>query len=125
MIWNLNRVLGGIFDVLLYPFRALPPIVGLAAVSLVVSIALLLGFRATSNQQALAAVKRRIHAGIFEIRLFKDDLRSILRAQLDILRHTLTYFRLSIIPMAWMLLPLLVILIQLQFHYGYAGLEPG
>jgi hypothetical protein len=125
VIWTLNRVLGGVFDVLLYPFRTLPPIVGLAVVSLLVSIGLLIGFKAASDQDALAAAKRHIHACVFEIRLFNDDLRAILRAQAGILRHTLTYFRLSIVPMAWLMVPLVLILIQLQFHYGYAGLEPG
>lgn len=125
MIWTLNRVLGGIFDAILSPFRTLPPIVGLAAVSLVVSIGLLIGFKAASDQDALAAAKRRIHACVFEIRLFNDDLRAILRAQVGILRHTLVYFRLSIVPMAWLMVPMIVILVQLQFHYGYGGLEPG
>jgi uncharacterized membrane protein (DUF106 family) len=125
VIWTLHRALGGIFDVILYPFRTLPPVVGLAAVSLLVSIGLLIGFKATSDQEALAAAKRRIHACVFEIRLFNDDLRAILRAQVGILRHTLSYFRLSIVPMAWLMIPLVVILIQLQFHYGYGGLEPG
>ena len=124
MIWTLNRVLGGIFDGILYPFRTLPPIVGLAVVSLLVSIGLLLGFKAASDQDALAAAKRRIHACVFEIRLFNDDLRAILRAQAGILRHTFAYFRLSIVPMAWLMVPMIVILIQLQFHYGYGGLEP-
>lgn len=124
-MWPFNRVLGGLFELLLFPFRELPPIVGLAAISLPVSIALLLGFKATSDQEALAAVKRRIHAGVFEIRLFKDDLRAIFSAQAGILRHTLTYFRLSMVPMTWMLVPMVLVVIQLQFRYGYEGLEPG
>ncbi len=124
-MWILNNLLGRLFDVLLYPFQDLPPIVGLTVVSVITGIAMLLVFRATSDQEGLRAVKRRIHAGIFEIRLFNDDPRAILRAQADILRHSLTYLRLSLVPMLWMIIPLLLVLIQLQFHYGYGGLEPG
>jgi uncharacterized membrane protein (DUF106 family) len=124
-MWTVNRFLGGLIEGLLYPFRGLPPIVGLGVISLLVSVPLMLGFRVLSDQDALAAAKRRIHAGVFEIRLFNDDLRAITRAQVDILRHTLTYFRLSFVPMAWMMIPLILILIQLQFHYGYQGLEVG
>ena len=65
-------------------------------------------FRATSNQDAIAAVKRKIQAGIFEIRLFNDDLRAMFRAQVDILRHNLTYIRLSLAPMVWMIVPLVL-----------------
>src|SRR5688500_5888155 len=124
MTW-INMGLGGLVGAALSPFRSLPPIVGLSVVSLVAAIGMLLVFRATSNQPAIAAVKRRIHAGIFEIRLFNDDLRAICRAQFDILRHNLTYLRLSLAPMVWMLVPLVLLLAQLQFYYGYDGFGPG
>ena len=42
--------------------------------------------RLTSDQAALAAVKRQIQADLFEMRLFNDDLRALLRAQGAVLR---------------------------------------
>jgi hypothetical protein len=86
---------------------------------------MLLVYKYTSNQGAMEAVKRKIHASLFEIRLFNDDLPAIFRAQLDILRHNANYLRLSIVPMLWMIVPLVLVIAQLQFHYGYRGLEPG
>jgi uncharacterized membrane protein (DUF106 family) len=121
----LNTLLARSFDVLLAPFRALPPIVGLIVVSLATAVAMLLIFKRTSDQKRLAAVKRQIHAAIFEIRLFNDDMRAIFRAQGEILRHNLTYLRLSLVPMLWMIVPLVLVIAQLQFHYGYGGLSPG
>lgn len=120
----LNALLARVFDLLLAPFRQLPPIVGLVVVSLATGIAMLLIFKRTSDQARLAAVKRQIHAAIFEIRLFNDDLRAIFRAQGEILRHNLVYLRLSLVPMLWMIVPLVLVIAQLQFHYGYAGLVP-
>jgi len=120
-----NAILRAVVDGLLFPFRGLPPIVGLAVVSLLTSILLLIVFKKTSNQKALEAVKRKIHAGLFEIRLFNDDFRSILRSQLDILRHNLTYLRYSTVPMIWTLPPLVLLIAQLQFHYGYESLRVG
>lgn len=120
-----NAALRSIFDLLLYPFRGLPPLAGLVVVSLVAAIGMLLVFKATSNQEALAGVKRQIHAGLFEIRLFNDDLATILRAQGEILRHNLTYLRLSLVPMVWMIVPLFFVIAQLQFQYGYEGLRAG
>jgi len=121
----LNAALRPAFDLLLLPFAAMPAMVGLVLVSLVVSVLMLVVFKRTSNQPALALVKRKIHAGIFEIRLFNDDLRAILRAQNEILRHNLTYLRLSLWPMLFLLPPLVLVIAQLQFHYGYQGLRPG
>jgi hypothetical protein len=121
----LNSALRAVFDVLLAPFAGLPPIVGLTLVSLVIAVFMLVVFKHTSNQDALDAVKRKIHACLFEIRLFNDDLRAILRAQNEILRHNLTYLKLSLAPMVWILPPLVLVIAQLQFHYGYEGLRPG
>jgi uncharacterized membrane protein (DUF106 family) len=120
-----NAVLRALVDGLLYPFRGTPPIVGLTFVSLLTAVLLLLVFKKTSNQKALEAVKRQIHACIFEIRLFNDDFRSIFRAQLEILRHNLTYLRYSMAPMLWTLPPLVLLIAQLQFHYGYESLRVG
>lgn len=121
----LNGLLRPVFDLLLSPFRSLPPIVGLLVVSLIGAIGMLLVFKATSNQPKLDAVKRQIHACLFEIRLFRDDVPAILRAQTEILRHNLNYLFLSLVPMLWMMVPLVLVIAQLQFHYGYRGLRPG
>ncbi|HEY2943665.1 MAG TPA: hypothetical protein VGN09_14625 [Vicinamibacteria bacterium] len=120
-----NALLRAAFDVLLSPFRSLPPIVGLLLVSLVAAVGMLLVFKATSNQKKLEAVKRQIHACLFEIRLFNSDLPAIVRAQWEILRHNLNYLRLSAVPMLWMIVPFVFVIAQLQFHYGYRGLAPG
>lgn len=121
----LNALLRTLFDTLLSPFRSLPPLVGLALVSLVAAVAMLLVFRATSNQRGLEDAKRAILAGLLEVRLFNDDFGAVMRAQVEILRHNLTYLRLTLVPMAWMLVPFVLVTAQLQFHYGYEGLVPG
>jgi hypothetical protein len=121
----LNVPLRLLVDGLLWPFQTLPPLAGLAAVSLVAAMGMLLVIRATSDQQRLAAIKRRIQARFFEMRLFSEDLGALFRAQAGMLRDNLTYLRLSLVPMAWMLVPFVLLVAQLQFHYGYSGLEPG
>ncbi|MEO8499467.1 MAG: hypothetical protein ABI565_01030 [Vicinamibacteria bacterium] len=120
-----NSAICALFDALLSPFRALNPLVGLTLVSLVVAILMLLVFKRTSNQKSIDLIKRKIHASLFEIRLFNDDLVAILRAQIDIARHNLTYIRLSLRPLIFMIVPLVLIMAQLQFHYAYRGLRPG
>ncbi len=121
----INALLRTLIDGLLYPFRDLSPIVGLTVVSLLTAIGLLIVFKHTSNQKALKDVKRKIHAGLFEIRLYNDDFRLMVRAQSGILRANLTYMRYSMAPMIWTLPPLILLIAQLQFHYGYSGLTPG
>ena len=105
----LNAALRFVFDAVLYPFRELHPLVGLILVSLVFGVFALLVFKWTSNQVGLDQVKRRIHAGLFEIRLFNDNLMAIFRAFFEILRHNLTYLRLAFIPLLWMIVPFVLI----------------
>ena len=121
----LNRLVVRVFDLLLAPLASLPPFGGLAIVSLVTAAALLLAFKATSDQRRLAAVKRSIHAGFFEIRLFADDIPTLLRAQVGMLHASLVYLRLSLVPALWVILPIALVVSHLEFHFGYNGLTRG
>lgn len=120
----LNSILQTLVNGFLYPFRQFP-IVALILISIVTAVGMLLVFKKTSNQTALEAVKRRIHACLFEIRLFNDDLRAIFRAQFEILRTNLSYLRLQLVPLIFILPPMILLLTQLQPHYGYQGLHIG
>lgn len=122
---TINRVAGAVIAPLMSAMQSFAPIVSLAVLSLLTAIGLLLVIRVSSSQRRVAAVKRSIRAGLFEIRLFNHDLRAILRAQREILRHNLAYLRLSLTPMLWALVPLLLLTTQLQAYYGYDGLAPG
>ena len=121
----INELLRPLFDLMLLPFQQLHPMVGLTTVSLGCAVLMLLGYRATSNQPAIERVKRKIAAGLFEIRLFNDDIVAILKAQGGILRNNITYLGLNLVPMVFMILPFVLVIAQLQFHYGYRGLTVG
>jgi hypothetical protein len=120
-----NSALRGLFDVILLPARFVPELVSLAVISLVVGIAMLIVFKRTSNQAAIAATKAKLHAGVFEIRLFNDDLVQILRAQGSVLKHNLRYLGLSSVPLLWMIVPFVLMIAQLHSYYGYRGFTPG
>ncbi len=120
-----NDLLRPLFDAVQGPFASLPALVGVLIWSIPVGIFALWVFGKTSNQQQIAAVKRRIHAGLFEIRLFNDDIRAIGRAQLEILRHVSRYQLLALKPMLFILPPLVLVMVQLHQFYGYRALQPG
>jgi uncharacterized membrane protein (DUF106 family) len=120
-----NDLLRPLFDWLQYPLRGLSPFVGVLIWSIPVGIFALWVFGKTSNQDRIAAVKKRIHAGLFEIRLFNDDLRAIARAQWEILGHVVHYQALALKPMLFILPPLVLVMVQLHMFYGFRALEPG
>jgi uncharacterized membrane protein (DUF106 family) len=120
-----NDLLRPVFDLLQAPLAGLPSLVGILIWSIPVGVFALWIFGKTSNQERIAEVKRRIHAGLFEIRLFNDDLRAIMRAQGEILRHVLHYQALALKPMIFILPPLVLVMVQLHQFYGFRGLRPG
>ena len=121
----LNRTLTAIVDLLFAPLERLPPLAGLAALAAATSVLVLLAFKWTADQAALAATKRSIQAALLEMRLLSDDLPSLFRAQLEALGHTLGYLRLSLVPTAWVIVPVVVLMVHMEFYFGYVGLAPG
>jgi len=122
---GINAALTVVFDAAFVLLGALPPLAGVLFVSLVTSVVMLFVVARTSNQPGMAATKRAMHAGLFEIRLFNDDLVAILRALGEVLKQNGRYLLLSLVPLLWMVFPLALVIAQLQAFYGYEGLEIG
>ena len=120
-----NALLVRLADAVLAPLAGLPPVAVVAGCALGSALAVLAVMRFTSNQAALAAVKRRIHAALLEMRLYNDDLVALVRAQGEVLRHNLSYVGLSLVPLVITAVPLTLAIAQLQAWYGYTGLTPG
>jgi uncharacterized membrane protein (DUF106 family) len=118
-----NSAFGKIFDVLFLPFRSLSPWVAMILVSFLTGLLMLFVFKWTSNQKGIQKVKNKIKAHLLELRLYKDNLGLSLRAQGNILRANLRYIGYSAKPMLVMIVPLILILIQLNFWFGYDSLS--
>jgi uncharacterized membrane protein (DUF106 family) len=120
-----NGFFNGLFNVLFWPFRGLDPWVGMIVVALLTSFLMLLIFRHTSNQAGIRREKNRIKAHLLELRLFQDNMAVQFRAQGRILLANLKYIGHNSKPMLVMLIPVLLILIQLEQRYGSSALKPG
>jgi uncharacterized membrane protein (DUF106 family) len=123
-MWIFNSAFGKLFDILFLPFRGMSPWIGMILISFLTGLLMLFVFKWTSNQQGIQKVKNKIKAHLLELRLFKDNMGQSLRSQGSILRCNLKYISYSAKPMLVMILPLILILIQLNFWFGYESLEP-
>ena len=113
------------FDLLFFPFRPFPPMVGLGAVSLATGIVMLLVFRYFSDQRGIKVAKEKIKAHLLEIGLFKDDPALVVGAQWQMFRATLAFMKYSLVPFAVMVLPFIILVLQLNLYFGYRPLRPG
>ncbi|OLE84079.1 MAG: hypothetical protein AUG07_07080 [Acidobacteria bacterium 13_1_20CM_2_60_10] len=114
-----------LFDILVWPFRSLHPFYSLTVFSLLTTVFTLIVFRYASDQPAMRRVKDRLQAHVLEVRLFPDQLPVVLRAYLRLLAGVLIYLRHSLKPLALLILPLLLILVQLEAHFGRIPIRVG
>jgi len=121
----LNIIAGILVEGLLWPFRSLHPYWGLAAISLATGIFFLMVFKWTSNQEALAVAKGRLKAHLLELRLFRHDMVLTLRAQRDLFLANLVYLRHTLRPILVLIVPVVLLLVQLDARYGVRPLEVG
>lgn len=120
-----NLIFGKIFDLILLPFHNMSPWIGMIVISFLTGLFMLFIFRYTSNQEGIRFVKNKIKAYLLELRLFNDNLRISLKSQGNILRTNLKYISYTAKPMLVMIIPLILILIQLNFWFGYNPLSVG
>ncbi len=121
----INRIMTLIFDVLFAPFVAAPGWLSLIIFSAVAAVAGLLVYKYTSNQTSIKRVKDRIKANMLAIKLFKDDLGVMFRSQAKTLVCALHLLRYSLLPMAVMIVPFVLVVAQLALSYQWRPLQPG
>ena len=124
MNW-LNGILTAIGNVVLAPMTSWSPAVVLIVVSSVAGVLMTVTFRYTSNQAALRRVASVTKAQLMCLRLFKEDLGVALRCQGDILKSIGRRLWLSLLPMAVLMVPFVLILTQLALRYEKRPIQPG
>src|SRR4030043_1188364 len=121
----INSIPGNVFALLLPPFRSLNPWAGMAFISLLTGLLMLLIYRLTSNQSGICRVKDKIKAHLLELRLFKDNMGVTMKAQGQILQANFRYLGLNLKPLLVMIVPLILILAQLNLWFGSEPLAVG
>ena len=121
----INSILGKIFEIFFLPFINLGPWPAMISVALLTGLLMLFIFKHTSNQAGIRQVKNRIKAHLLELRLFKDSLSVSMKAQGQIVRANFKYMGYSLKPLLVMFIPLILILIQLNFWFAYDSLHSG
>ena len=112
---NIHRV----FNVFTAPFGHQFYWFDLVLWPVLMGIVALLVYKWTSNQSGIDRAKDLIKAFLLEIRIYRDDPLTVLSATARIAAQNAKYLAFNIIPMLVMMLPMLVILIQLESHFAF------
>lgn len=122
---SINSAFSSVFDLMLVPLKPMGDFWSLTIFSIITGMLMLLIFRYTSNQSSIKNVKNKIKAHLLELRLFKDDLRIMFSALKLILKHNFRYMFYALKPMLFMVVPVVLVLIQMDGWYGSRPLKPG
>ena len=119
--WRISLVMNAVFD----GIHALFGGWSLYPISALTGILMLVIFKSTSKQSAIKVIKDRMKGGILEMRLYKDDIRVMACATLKLLWSNVRYAGHVLPPLLVMIVPVVLIMVQLDSRYGQQGYKPG
>ena len=124
-VW-LNTVMNGLGKLLLGPLiGALPGWLSNTVVAAVTGVFLLVIFKYISNQRAISRVRDSIKANMLALKLFKDSMAVTLQSQGRLFQGALLLLVHAIRPMAVMIVPISLVVLQLMLWYQARPLRPG
>jgi hypothetical protein len=119
-----RKIASGAVTAILSPLAGHDPLLSLLPLSILLAIGMLLIFRRVSNPQAIAKMKGRLMAHLYEMRLFTDEPALIWKAQTGLLTANVRYIGLMLAPVLVLSIPMILVLSQLECFYGHAPLAP-
>ncbi|MFH0981589.1 MAG: hypothetical protein V2A79_08630 [Planctomycetota bacterium] len=122
---TLNRILTALFDALYVPLNVLPRWLSLTLLSGIVGLVALMVVKYLSNQAAIARIKDDIKADMLSIKLFKDDLRVMFRAQARLIWAALRMQYRMLPPLLVMFVPFVLMAAQMGMRYQWRPLRVG
>lgn len=120
----INGLLVQLFDMLFWPFRNTAPIWGLIVISGLSGLLMLWIFGRVSRQGAIREIRDRIRGNILGVRLYQHDVRVVLKLQVSIFRDILTYVTYAFLPTLVLMIPVILILAQLNLRFALSPLRP-
>jgi hypothetical protein len=82
-------------------------------------------FRYTSDQKAIRVAKDRLQAHLLALRLFQDQMGVVLRSYGQIVLATGRYLRLAFKPLLIVIVPLTLLMVQLDRYLGNEAIRTG
>jgi uncharacterized membrane protein (DUF106 family) len=100
------------------------PLFIVALLSVVVGLAMVLLFGYTSDQKAIARAKDELKAHLLAVRLYRDQLHVVMGSYGKVLRGTGRYLRLAFKPLVYVILPITILIVQLDRTLGFRAIQP-
>jgi uncharacterized membrane protein (DUF106 family) len=100
------------------------PLVLVILVSIVVGLIMVVLFGYTSDQKKIHVAKDQLKAHLLAVRLYQDQLPVVMKTYGRILRGTGRYIRLAFMPLLYVIIPITLLIVQLDRYLGSLPVEP-
>ncbi len=107
-----------LFDLLLLPFRSLHPLWGQIWISALTGILMILIFKKTSDQQAIAELRQRMGSRALGMLLYLESPKTVLRLALGLITDNFIYLWHLLRPMLVIAVPFVIVAAQLDARFG-------
>ncbi len=101
------------------------PLVLVVVLSVVVGLLMVIVFRYTSDQKAIRMAKDHLKAHLLAVRLFQDQLPVVLSSYWRIIQSTGRYLQLAFKPLLYVIVPLTLLIVDMDRHLGFTPIETG
>jgi len=123
--WFLPAALNVVFDGIDMALGWSGAFVVVTVVSAVIGALFIMAFPHVSSQNGIIAVKDKIKVNLLGIRLFQDDIKTVLKSVAGMFSWNFAYIGLNILPMIVLAAPFMIIWFQLNALYAFQPLHVG
>jgi len=123
MISIAASVLSGFFDIILLPFRMLPPFCGLLFISLVSGLGMIFVFSRVSNQKKISRLRKRMGGEVLGILLHVSSPGTVIRFAWRLICSNTLYLAYILKPLLVIAVPFMLVWGQLDARYSTEGMK--
>lgn len=100
------------------------PLILVIIVSIVVGLIMVVLFGYTSDQKKIHVAKDQLKAHLLAVRLFQDQLPVVMKTYGRIILGTGRYLRLAFMPLLYVIIPITLLIVQLDRYLGMNPAQP-
>lgn len=114
-----------LLDPVLGPLLSLPPFLAIFIISLLITIAITLVYKYTTDQQRMKLLKKKVKEYQEKMRKVRDEPQKLMKLQKEAMSYNMELMKHSFKPTLYTLIPIIIIFGWLNAHMAYENIAPG
>lgn len=125
MMWRINSIVTALYDAVFGILESSPGWLSISVLAVITGALAMVAYKYTSNQAAIGRVRDDMKSSLLALKLFKDELPVTFRSQGRLFWGAVRLFVHSLIPLAVMIVPMVLLVCQMALRYEWRPFQPG